>query len=356
MAASSHGVFVEQFSPFLLQKLELLRKTGDAARAVEIIERQYRRRAHEHEVAATDISRHYDAAIPGMPGVERIYRSTALVEPTTTCAAHCRWCLRAHYEPLQMSPAQIEAFAHYCGHADRAGELSEVLVTGGDPLLVPKKLDHLFAALARHAPNVHTYRVGTRLPLQAPERIDGGLLDVLQRFSPAVEIAVHINHELELFPEVIDALARLRDSGARLYNHTVLLRGVNDTATDLTALCTRLRALGIANHYLFHCVPMAGMRHHRTSVARGLALARHLSASGLVSGRSRPVFALITAVGKVVPYEGTIVSIDGSRLLIRTEFDAVERRRMNPGWRLPDSAYVATDGRLMVWYEDGADD
>jgi len=356
MAASTHGVFVEQLSPFLLQKLDDARRTGADPRAVEILERQYLRDAREDVVTPADVSRHYEAAIAGIPGVERIYRSTALVEPTTTCAAHCRWCLRAQYEPLQMSPEQLEAFARYCGHPDRAHELTEVLVTGGDPLLVPKKVGLLFELLARHAPNIQTFRVGTRVPLQAPERIDESLLETFRAFASTVEIAVHVNHPLELFPEVSDALDRIRRTGVRMYNHTVLLRGVNDNAPDLIALCDRLRSLGIENHYLFHCIPMAGMHHHRTSVARGLALARELSSSGSVSGRSRPVFALLTAVGKVVPYEGTIARREGSRLLVRTEFDAAERMRLNPAWRMPESAFTGPDGRLMVWYEDGTDD
>lgn len=356
MAASTHGVFVEKFSPYLLQQLQRARESAEQARVIDILERQYLRDAREDEVAPADVSRHYEASIPGMPGVERIYRSTVLVEPTTTCAAHCRWCLRARYDPLQMSTAQIDAFARYCGHPDRAGEISEVLVTGGDPLLVPEKIELLFERLSRHAPNVHTYRIGTRVPLHAPERVDGPLLDVVRRYAGAVEIAVHVNHALELFPEVIDALGRLREAGARMYNHTVLLRGVNDTAADLAELSERLRALRIENHYLFHCVPMAGMRHHRTSVGKGLALIRQLSSSGSVSGRSRPVFALLTDVGKVVPYEGTIAAREGSRILLRTEFDAAERVRLNPGWRPPSSAVVENDGRLLVWYEDGSDD
>ena len=356
MAATVHGVFVEKLSPFLLAALTSARATPGNERIAEVIALQYLRDGREGAISATDVLRHYEATIDELPGAERIYRNTVLIEPTTTCAAHCRWCLRAQYEPLQMSDAQLEACARYCGAPERADEVTEILVTGGDPLLVPKKLDTLFTLMRAHAPNVHTYRIGTRIPLQAPERVDAELLDVMQRFGDRLEVGIHTNHQLELFPEVVAALRRIRATGATIYNHTVLLRGVNDTAAELIDLCHALRALAIETHYLFHCVPMLGMSHHRTSVSRGLQLAGQLANSGRISGRSRPVFALLTAIGKVVPYERTIVRRDGSRLLLQTEFTEQDRRALNPSWRVPDAAEVGDDGRLLVWYEDAPDD
>ncbi len=356
MAALTQGIFAEKLSPYLLSKISTARSSPEGARTVEIFERQYLREEREERISQSDVTRHYEAMIPEVPGAERIYRTTILVEPTTTCAAHCRWCLRAQYEPLQMSDAQIELFARYCGAPERSGELREVLVTGGDPLLVPRKLDVLFAKLREHAPNIRTYRVGTRLPLQAPERIDGELLRVLERFADSVEIGLHVNHALELFPEVVASLDRIRATGVRSYNHTVLLRGVNDTSAELVDLCNALRDLSIENHYLFHCVPMIGMSHHRTSLGRGLALARELANSGAISGRSRPVFALLTAVGKVVPYEGTILRREGLRVLLQTDFRADERKQLNPSWQIPATAVVGEDNRLRVWYEDALDE
>jgi lysine 2,3-aminomutase len=355
MAAAVRGVFAEKVSPFLMEKLRVARTTPGQERVAEVLERQYERDDREESVASTDVTRHYEATLAHLVGAERIYRTTALVEPTTTCAAHCRWCLRAQYEPLQMSDAQMEAFARYCGAQERSQDLTEILVTGGDPFLVPDKLDSLFTLMMRHAPNVHKYRIGTRIPLQAPERVGSKLLDVLRRFSEHVEIGLHTNHAIELFPEVVEALQRLRRTGITIYNHTVLLRGVNDTLPELVDLCRRLRALSIETHYLFHCVPMIGMRHHRTSLRRGLELARQLANSGEISGRSRPVFALLTAVGKVVPYESTILAREGTRILLQTEFTAHERMQLNPMWRVPENAIVGDDGRLRVWYEDAPD-
>jgi len=355
MAARTESGFPEKFSPFIKRQIELARSMPDGARTVEVLERQYLRDDREDAVSSTEVLRHYEAMIPEVPGAERIYRTTILIEPTTTCAAHCRWCLRAQYDPLQLSDDQLRAFAVYCGQPERAGDLREVLVTGGDPLLVPKKIEFLLQSLAEHAPNIQKVRIGTRIPLQAPERVTDQLLDVLARFRDTAEIGIHINHTTELFPEVVEALKKVLATGVGMYNHTVLLRGVNDSKAELIDLCNQLRTLSIESHYLFHCVPMIGMGHHRTSVARGLSLASSLASSGEVSGRSRPVFALLTALGKVIPYEGTFVERDGMRLLVQTEFRYDERLRLNPGWKLPSSAIVGDDGRMLVWYEDAPD-
>ena len=98
------------------------------------------------------------------------------------------------------------------------------------------------------------------------------------------------------------------------------------------------------------------MQHHRTSVACGIALASRLANSGLLSGRAKPMFTLMTALGKVTMYEGTIVRRGASRILVQTDYSYDERLQWNPSWRLPESASVNADGRMAVWYEDAPDD
>ncbi|NEE23648.1 hypothetical protein G3M58_96505 [Streptomyces sp. SID7499] len=120
----------------------------------------------------------------------------------------------------------------------------------------------------------------------------------------------------------------------------------------MITLYDELRRLDIEAHYLFHCVPIRGMDHHRTSVARGLDLFRKLVVSGMTSGRAKPHFTLMTDVGKVSLYEGTVIGREDDRILVQTGYSYEERRRWAPAWVLPPSARVDENGFLQVWYLD----
>ncbi|MFE7192004.1 radical SAM protein [Kitasatospora sp. NPDC057541] len=356
MAGAKNGVFAEKISPYLRRKRE------EAGEPLPFLDLQYVIDPAETAGRTFEVARHYESEMHPvfegrrLRGVEKLYRRTLLVEPTTICAAHCRWCIRGQYDTLTLSREDLELIARYCGTAPENRDVREVLVTGGDPLVLVDRIEWLLDALEEHAPQVETVRIATRVPLQDPRRVDARMRRALRRRSAfRIEIATHINHKGELFPEVRDAYAALRETGARLYDQTVLLRGLNDTLDTLVELFDELRSMDIEAHYLFHCVPIRGMNHHRTSVAEGLELHRRLGASGLVSGRVRPHFTLMTDVGKVPLYEGSIIGRDeNDRLLIRTGYRYAERAAWVPGWRLPDTAHVDDDGFLRVWYLDAA--
>src|SRR6266550_5099422 len=232
---STHKVprFREKLSPFLLGKME------SASRAAEVLALQYRYDPREEIMDPSAVSRHYDADIGLLRGVERIYRRTVVVEPTRVCAAHCRWCIRANYGPASLKDEEIEEIARFCGAPAQRDDLREVIVTGGDPLMIPRKLEILLEKLEQHAPNIETYRIATRLPLQNPALVDANMLRIFERFAGRVEVAIHVNHRLELFPEVVAAIRRLRFAGTAMYNHTVLLRGVNDTVEEQVGLAEK---------------------------------------------------------------------------------------------------------------------
>jgi lysine 2,3-aminomutase len=324
MAGHVDGRFPVKLSSYLdLKRRELLAEPELAPAALRAIERQYLFDPREDERRKGEVRRHYEAEIQpifeGRPlqGIERLYRRSLIVEPTMLCAAHCRWCIRGQYEPFHLPDSELERIARWVGTAAENRDIREVLITGGDPLTSVKRLRLLVEALFRHAPQVTLVRVGTRVPLQAPRLVDERLSQLLRDFSERMEIGLHVNHPAELFSEVVEACARIRATGVRVYNQSVLLRGLNDDIETLSELGEALRRLHIEMHYLFHAVPLRGMRHHRTSIARGLDLVRELTSCGSVSGRAKPTFTLLTDVGKVTPYEGTILERRGQNVLLQ---------------------------------------
>ena len=365
MAGARQGLFVEKLSPFLKQKLQDAREHPSEQRAVlRTIELQYIKDPREDEIDESERRRHYESEMAimfeGQPlkGLERLYRRSMVIEPTTVCAAHCRWCLRGQYEMFHLTNEDMTRIARYIGESDVTQDLREVLVTGGDPFMVQEKLNYLITALGQHAPQLRVVRIGTRVPLQQPTRITDDFVNMLASHRPrfSIEVGLQVNHPSELFPEVLEAVERLRGAGVRFYDQSVLLKGVNDDLPTLVELFETLRYLDVEAHYLFHCIPLRGMKHHRTSLERGLDLIRQLTSSGYASGRSKPKFTLLTDVGKVTLYEGTILDRDGdNNVLLQTGFRYEDRLSWNPMWRPPHSAIVDDKGYLRVWYLDAVE-
>jgi lysine 2,3-aminomutase len=294
-----------------------------------------------------------------LSGVERLYKKTMLLEPTTVCAAHCRWCLRGQYPVKTLSDDQIELATKYFGSDDVYKDVDEVLITGGDPLMSIKKLRTSLYNITQNAKNIKIIRIGTRVPFQDPDRINDNMLNLFDEFKEfRFEIGVNINHPIEFWEESQEAILRLNNAGLRIYNQNPLLKGVNDNFDILVRLYQKLRDNNIEAHYLFHAIPLIGMDHHRTSLKKGYNLIRDLSSSGEFSGRSKPKYSVLSDIGKIVIYEDTIIEEDkkNNRLLLQSGFKYEERLKWNPSWKIPKSAKVDNNGYLQTWYLDGKDD
>jgi EF-P beta-lysylation protein EpmB len=212
-----------------------------------------------------------DGAARAATGVIHKYRGRALLVATGSCAIHCRYCFRRHFDYASDTAASAgwaEAIAWL--RADPG--ISELLLSGGDPLsLSTSKLAELTDA-ARDLPGLRRLRLHTRLPIVLPERVDGALLDWLARLPWPVTVVVHANHANEVDASVMAALARLRGTGAVLLNQSVLLRGVNDDADALAGLSERLFEGGVLPYYLHQLDRVAGTAHFEVTDVRARAL------------------------------------------------------------------------------------
>lgn len=201
-----------------------------------------------------------DLAALQAPGVLAKYRGRALLMTTGACAVNCRYCFRREfpYEAGALTPARlaaaVDALAQLSG-------LEEVILSGGDPLVLPTaRLARISAALET-LPTLRRLRIHTRTPVVLPERVDQALLDWLRALPWRTVVVLHVNHPRELSDALRAALAALAAHGATLLNQSVLLRGVNDDEDTLAALSAGLFEAGVLPYYLHLLDRAAGTAH-----------------------------------------------------------------------------------------------
>lgn len=210
-------------------------------------------------------------------GVLHKYRGRALLIATGACAVHCRYCFRRHFPYAEANASR----GNWRNALDRIAAdtgLSEIILSGGDPLsLSDRRLRELAAALDE-IPHLRRLRIHTRQPVVLPERVDTKLLDWLANGRLRRIVVIHANHPREIDREVAAALARLRRTGAMLLNQSVLLRAVNDDAGILAALSERLFESGVMPYYLHLLDRTAGTAHFEVTAARARRIWRELAA------------------------------------------------------------------------------
>src|SRR5690606_36194978 len=185
-----------------------------------------------------------DAAARAGRGVIHKYEGRALLVATGSCAVNCRYCFRRHF-PYAEETAAPGGWTGAVAAIAADPTITEVILSGGDPLsLSTAKLAELTARL-RDVPHVRRLRIHSRLPVVLPERVDAELLAWLRGLPWPVAVVVHANHANEFDAEVDAAMAALRDAGATLLNQAVLLAGVNDSVDALAALCERGSQAGV---------------------------------------------------------------------------------------------------------------
>jgi len=232
-----------------------------------------------------------DDAHSPVPGIVHRYPDRVLFKLVHVCAVYCRFCFRREMVgPGKATALSEAAYRDALGYIREHREIWEVILTGGDPLMLsPRRLAEIMAHLAA-IDHVKIIRIHTRVPIAAPARIDIDMVGALRVEGATTWIAVHANHPRELSGEARAACAQLTDAGIPLVSQSVLLRGVNDNAAVLEALMRAFVECRIKPYYLHHGDLAPGTAHLRTTIAEGQALM--LTLRGRVSGLCQPEYVL----------------------------------------------------------------
>lgn len=232
-----------------------------------------------------------DAAHSPLDGIVHRYPDRVLLKPVAVCAVYCRFCFRREsVGPGRAEALSAAALARALAYVRDHPAVWEVILTGGDPLVLsPRRLGAIVRALAA-IPHVKVVRLHTRVPVADPGRVTGALVAAMRAGGAATWLAVHANHPREFTPAARAAVARLADAGIALVGQTVLLRGVNDDPATLEALMRAFVENRVKPYYLHQGDLAPGTAHLRTTIAEGRALVRGLR--GRVSGLCQPDYVL----------------------------------------------------------------
>jgi lysine 2,3-aminomutase len=232
-----------------------------------------------------------DAAHAPVDGIVHRYPDRVLLKAVHACPVYCRFCFRREtVGPGGLGTLSSEKLDAALSYVAGQEEIWEVILTGGDPLILSaRRLHEIMTALARIA-HVKVVRLHTRVPIVDPERVDADLIAALKASGKTVYVAVHANHARELTPTARAACARLADSGIALVSQTVLLRGVNDDAGVLAELMRAFVETRIKPYYLHHPDLAPGTSHFRVEIEEGQRLVRALR--GRLSGLCQPEYVL----------------------------------------------------------------
>jgi lysine 2,3-aminomutase len=251
------------------------------------------------------------------PDLVSRYPDRALLLVSDRCSVYCRFCTRSRMVGAGGGVRSLDHLAPAFDWLRAHPEIRDVIVSGGDPLVMrTERLVQLFARL-RELPSIETIRLATRAPVTLPARVTRELLRALRPFHP-IWVMTHFNHPKELTKLSLRACERFADAGFPVMNQTVLLRGINDDAATLEKLFRGLVRSRVRPYYLLQADPVRGTGHLRTPLDKGLELMRALQ--GRLSGLAMPKFVVDTpgGMGKVPLVPDSIVSRSGRHTVLRT--------------------------------------
>jgi len=245
---------------------------------------------------------------------------------SSICATFCRFCLRKRMVDTMGCPIDDDNLREGIEYIRATPAIRDVLLTGGDPLLMEDEWVEEVVARVHEIPHVQLVRIGSRTPCTLPSRITHELCRRLAGHKP-FWINTHFNHPKELTPEAVAACGRIVDAGIPMGNQTVLLKGINDDTAVLKELGERLVAARVRPYYLYQCQTLKGTAHFRVEIERGLELVRGLR--GRTTGFAIPQYVLDTPFGKVPLNYPYIQGREGDCVVMET-FSGEIWREPNP--------------------------
>ena len=242
-----------------------------------------------HQAAADLLDPLHEDEDSPTPGLTHRYPDRVLFLITDMCSMYCRHCTRRRFAGQtdnECGPDRIEKALEYI---EKTESVRDVLLSGGDALMVSdKKLEYIISRL-RQIPHVEIVRLGTRTPVVCPQRITPELCDMLKKYHP-VWINTHFNHPNEVTAESRRACEMLANAGIPLGNQSVLLRGVNDCVHVMKNLVHELVKMRVRPYYIYQCDLSMGLEHFRTPVSKGIEIIEGLR--GHTSGFCIPTFVV----------------------------------------------------------------
>src|SRR6516225_69837 len=253
-----------------------------------------------------------------VPGLTHRYPDRALLVTTHVCTMYCRFCTRKRATMVRggwdaISRNDERMIEYVREHL----EIRDVIVSGGDPLTLPQTKLRFFLENLAAIDHVDVIRIGTRVPVTLPQKLyDQELIDLLAS-AGKVWIQTHFNHAREITPEAARVCNALLKAGMPVNNHTVLLKGVNDSVAEMRNLMRALLRIKVRPYYLFHCDPVIGAGHFRTSVWKGLEIMEGLR--GHLSGLGIPTYVVDSphGGGKIPLMPNYLVSASDDAVVLR---------------------------------------
>ena len=258
---------------------------------------------------------HEDTDSP-VPGLTHRYPDRVLLLITDQCSMYCRHCTRRRFAGQHDAAVDMAQIDKCIDYVKEHPEVRDVLLSGGDALLISdEKLEYIISKL-RAIPHVEIVRMGSRTPVVMPQRITPELCNMLKKYHP-IWLNTHFNHPNEITEESARACAMLADAGIPLGNQTVLLAGINDCVHVMKKLVHKLVSIRVRPYYIYQCDLSMGLEHFRTPVSKGIEIIEALR--GHTSGYCVPTFVVDApgGGGKTPVMPNYVISQSPSKVVLR---------------------------------------